>query len=71
MMTMPAYLVRNAHQPNRLSCSVAGRGGWKCSVVVFTLVRLKPSRSQATSKRRPIIQAIGPEPVMRLPKVEL
>ncbi len=29
-------------------------------MVVFTLVKLNPSRSLATSKRRPIIQAIGP-----------
>ena len=45
---------------NRSSCSAAGSGGRKCSVVVFTVVVLRPSRSQAISKRRPIIQAIGP-----------
>ena len=60
----------HAASQNRSSCSAAGSGGRKCSVVVFTVVVLKPSRSQATSKRRPIIQAMGPVPVMRVPKVE-
>ena len=55
---------------NKSSCSEAGFGGLKCSIVVETLALLKPSRSQATSKRRPIIQASGPLPVMRWPQLE-
>ena len=45
-------------------------GGAKCSVVSFADDLLRPSLAQADSKRRPIIQASGPDPVIRLPKVE-
>src|SRR5262245_38309478 len=55
---------------NRLSCAGACSGGEKCSVVSFARARLRSSFSQADSNRRPIIQAIGPEPVMRSPHVE-
>jgi hypothetical protein len=57
-------------QSNRLSCSAPRIGGWKCSVVRLAVSTLRPSRSQAASKRRPTIQAYGPEPVIRLPQVE-
>ena len=55
---------------NRLSCAGSARGGEKCCVVSLVCVLLRLSFSQAASKRRPIIQAIGPEPVIRIPHLE-
>ena len=42
-----------------MSCRGRFFVGVKCSVASLSLRRLRPSRSQAASKRRPIIQAIG------------
>src|SRR5439155_1669948 len=47
---------RHTHA-NRLSCSEPILGAWKCSLEREYLRSLSPSFSQATSKRRPIIQA--------------
>ena len=55
---------------NNFNCSAARRGGLKWSVVSRVRVLLKPSFSQASSKRRPIIQATGPAPVMRVFQLE-
>src|SRR5262249_54727577 len=61
---------RQRKYQNRVSCSAARRGGLKCSVVSRVRVLLKPNFSQATSKRRPIIQATGPAPIMRVFQLE-
>ncbi len=42
---------------NRLNCSAPRSGGTKRSVRSFFLLRVRPSFSDAASKRRPIIQA--------------
>ena len=49
--------LRLAHDSNRLSCSASGLGARKCAVESEYLPALRPSFSQAISKRRPIIQA--------------
>ena len=54
---------------NRLSCSL-GLRRTKWSVVSLERCLLRPSLSQAISKRRPIVQAIGPVPFIRVPHCE-
>src|SRR5262249_43665267 len=65
-VVFPASGRRRRKSQNKVSCSAACRGGQKWSVVSRVRVLLKPSFSQANSKRRPIIQATGPVPVMRV-----
>ena len=55
---------------NRLSCSPRPFGRAKWSVVSFERRLLSPSFSHAISNRRPIIQAIGPVPFIRVPHFE-
>jgi hypothetical protein len=55
---------------NNLSCSAGRRGGQKWSAASRGRILLKPSFSQASSKRRPIIQATGPAPVILVFQLE-
>ena len=52
-----AGMKQRCEPQNKLSCSLTGFGWRKCSVVRVNLRALSLSFSQATSKRRPIIQA--------------
>src|SRR5262249_57348278 len=61
---------RRRKNQNKVSCSAGCRGGQNWSVVSRVRVLLKPSFSQASSKRRPIIQATGPVPVIRVFQLE-
>ena len=55
---------------NKLNCCPLRFGLAKWSVVSLERRLLRPSFSQAISKRRPIIQAIGPVPFIRVPHCE-
>jgi len=54
----------------KLSCCPLRFGRAKCSVVNLERRLFSPSFSQAISNRRPIIQAIGPVPFIRVPHWE-
>ena len=62
--------LRIIRRQNKLSCCPLRFGRAKWSVVSFERRLLSPSFSQAISKRRPIIQAIGPVPFIRVPHCE-